>query len=183
MNGRTMNVFKHNEKQSPYTKPINWAKLTVALLVFWVILVEMQLGGWWYAILVVGFALFVRNVMPIPLALDHISLPALFLFIPRFIWHSLIGGADVAWRAFHPGMPIQPAIYMYPFRLKTEGARVFLAQVISLMPGTLACCVGPQFLVVHVLRGSREAFVKETEELEHRTARVFRERLEEPSHG
>lgn len=157
--------------------------LAAALLVCWAILVEGLLNGWWYALLVVGCALLLRAAMPIPLSLTSVRVWLLFLFLPRFVWDSFIGGLDVAWRAFHPGLPIEPALYSYPFRVKSEGARVFLSQVISLMPGTLACCVGSQRLIVHVLSGSREDFIRETAAVELRAARIFGETLEESTHG
>jgi multicomponent Na+:H+ antiporter subunit E len=152
------------------------------LLVLWWLLVDGQTGGWWFAILVVGLALGIRRAMPIPLALHHMGVRAMIAFVPFFITQSLIGGVDVAWRAFHPRLPLQPALYQVPFRLQSEGAKVFLAQVISLMPGTLSCCVGPRQLTVHVLGGSREKFLSEMRDIEARTARIFGEELEN-AHG
>lgn len=37
--------------------------------------------------------------------------------VPFFLWHSLNGGVDVAWRAFHPRLPITPELIEYPLRL------------------------------------------------------------------
>lgn len=163
--------------------PRAWLVWALALLLFWWLLVEGRLDGWWYAIPVVLAALALRRALPIPLALQRVNLLALIAFLPRFVWHSLVGGVDVAWRAFHPSMPLTPAMFMYPFRLQSDGARVFLAQIISLMPGTLSCCVGPRHLVVHVLSGTREAFLAETAAFERRTARIFREDIGGGGHG
>ena len=161
----------------------SWIVWGGLLLGLWWLLVEGRLDGWWFACLTILLALLVRRVMPIPLSLHSIGLWSLISFVPFFITQSLAGGFDVAWRAFQPKLPIQPAIYSMPFRLQSEGARVFLAQIISLMPGTLSCCVGPQRLIVHVLSGTRETFLAETRELEERTARIFREQLEPVPHG
>jgi multicomponent Na+:H+ antiporter subunit E len=161
----------------------SWIVWGGLLLGLWWLLVEGQLNGWWFALPIILLALLIRRVMPIPLSLHYIGLWPLITFAPYFIAQSLMGGFDVAWRAFQPKLPIQPAIYSMPFRLQSEGARVFLAQMISLMPGTLSCCVGPQRLIVHVLSGTRETFMADTRELEERTARIFREKLEPVSHG
>lgn len=161
----------------------SWIVWGVLLLGLWWLLVEGRLDGWWFASLITLLALLVRRFMPLPVLLHSIRIWPLVAFTPYFIVQSLVGGFDVAWRAFHPGLPIQPAMYSIPWRLQSEGARVFLAQVISLLPGTLSCSVGPQRLIVHVLNGSRETIVAETRDLETRTARIFKEKLEPISHG
>ena len=173
-------VVKSNEK--PVAVWRVWGPLTLSLLAFWLIMVEGQLNGLWFAVPVVAMALLVRRVMPIPIALRNVSIVHFIAFVPYFLWQSLIGGIDVTWRAFHPKLPVFPNIYAYSYRLRSEGARVFMAQIISLMPGTLACLVGEHRLIVHVLSEPRKKFVSETAVLEEKVARIFREKLEAP-HG
>lgn len=43
---------------------------------------------------------------------------------PGFLWRSLLGGIDVAFRAFHPRLPISPAWLVYPVRLSPGTPRV-----------------------------------------------------------
>src|SRR5690606_30734280 len=74
-------------------------------------------------------------------------LAALF---PRFAWQSLIGGIDVARRAFHPRLPIRPGRLRIAVELP-EGGRVALGGELSLMPGTLAAGCDGDHLLVHVL--------------------------------
>lgn len=76
-----------------------------------------------------------------------------------FAWHSLAGGIDVARRAVTPRMPLAPGILEYELQLPPGTARVFLANIVSLMPGTLAADLVGDRLRVHVLdrrRSSRE---------------------------
>ncbi|MES9944702.1 MAG: Na+/H+ antiporter subunit E [Candidatus Thiodiazotropha sp.] len=55
-------------------------------------------------------------------------------------------GLDVAWRAFHPRMPITPELIVYPLRLPPGLPRVILVNTVSLLPGTLGTELGGQAL-------------------------------------
>lgn len=79
------------------------------------------------------------------------SLKGLVFFVPFFIRQSLEGGFDVAMRALHPRMPLEPALINYPVRLPEGAASVFLAGVISLLPGTLTTQLSDGHLRIHVL--------------------------------
>jgi multicomponent Na+:H+ antiporter subunit E len=72
-----------------------------------------------------------------------------------FAWHfgcaSLAGGVDVAWRAIHPRLPIDPRMMEYESRLPAGTARVFFANAISLCPGTVSAQVRGATLRIHVL--------------------------------
>jgi multicomponent Na+:H+ antiporter subunit E len=75
----------------------------------------------------------------------------LLRFVPYFAWNSLRGGVDVAWRAMHPQMPLKPGLIRYRLRLPTPAPRVFLAGVLSLLPGTLSARLEGSWLTVHAL--------------------------------
>ncbi len=64
---------------------------------------------------------------------------------------SLRSGFDVARRALHPEMPLAPALLDYHFRLPPGPARLFMVNVVSLLPGTLSADLSESGLVVHVL--------------------------------
>jgi len=85
---------------------------------------------------------------------------------------SLMGGADVAWQAFHPDLPIAPDLIEYPLRLPPGLPRVFMANTVTLLPGTLSAELDRSVLHVHVL-DSRKNFVAELEVVEENVARVF----------
>lgn len=78
-----------------------------------------------------------------------------FRLAPGFAWVSLLGGLDVAWRAFHPRLPLNPRWVVYPVRLPPGAARVSLGNELSLMPGTLAAGGQGDTLYVHCLDGDR----------------------------
>ncbi|HKJ71866.1 MAG TPA: Na+/H+ antiporter subunit E [Gammaproteobacteria bacterium] len=62
---------------------------------------------------------------------------AALAFVPFFLGHSLRGAWDVARRAVHPRLPIDPGRITYPCRLPEGTARTFFANCVSLLPGTL----------------------------------------------
>lgn len=68
-----------------------------------------------------------------------------------FLWESLAGGVDVARRILSPGMPLQPGLITLRLSLADEGARVLLALLVSLMPGTLAARLDGAALTLHAL--------------------------------
>ena len=79
------------------------------------------------------------------------SLAALAAFVPYFAVNSLRGGIDVAWRALHPALPIEPGLIRYDLTLRTTGARVLMANAVTLQPGTLSADLDGAALQVHVL--------------------------------
>jgi multicomponent Na+:H+ antiporter subunit E len=96
-------------------------------------------------------------------------------FAPFFLRESLVGGVDVARRAFSPRMPLQPELREIPLRLRGEGARVFFAWTVSLLPGTASVRLGEDRLRIHVL-DARLPSGRKVRELEDRVAALFGER-------
>ncbi len=58
-------------------------------------------------------------------------------YIPVFLWQCLKANIDVAYRVIHPDMPINPGIIKVKTNLKSDVALTFLANSITLTPGTL----------------------------------------------
>lgn len=100
------------------------------------------------------------------------SLPGLARFVPYFLWNSLRGGFDVAVRALHPRLPIEPAVVNYELRLKNATANVLLADTVTLLPGTLSADLRGDVLLVHVLNASGP-FLNTLQAVERRVADVF----------
>lgn len=96
----------------------------------------------------------------------------LVVFVPRFLWRSLLGGVDVAWRALHPARPIAPALLQYPLRLPPGLPQVFMANTVSLLPGTLSATIEDSVLTVHVLN-SRGDIQEELRKVEDDVARLL----------
>ncbi len=76
----------------------------------------------------------------------------LFLkFIPILIWECIKANFDVAYRVIHLRMPINPGIVKIKTQLKSELALTFLANSITLTPGTLTVDVDKEngLLYIH----------------------------------
>ena len=59
-------------------------------------------------------------------------------YIPVFLWECVKANVDVAYRVIHPQLPIKPGIVKVKTSLKTDTALTFLANSITLTPGTLS---------------------------------------------
>lgn len=101
-------------------------------------------------------------------------------FLPFFLATSLRGGIDVAWRALHPALPIEPALVRFRLRLPPGTARTFIVDVVSLLPGTLSADVDGSTLVLHALNDGGAAR-RGVAVLEERVADLFA--LELPPEG
>jgi multisubunit Na+/H+ antiporter MnhE subunit len=87
-----------------------------------------------------------------PAADDSVRPWRLVRFVPFFLWSSLLGSWEVAWRALHWHLPISTGIQTYNLRLPPKSsARVFFANCISLFPGTLTVAWIGDELEVHFL--------------------------------
>ena len=73
----------------------------------------------------------------------------LLLYIPAFIWFMIKANIDVAYRVLHPDRPIKPGIVKIKTSLKTDIAKVFLANSITLTPGTMTCEIDGEYLYIH----------------------------------
>lgn len=137
-------------------------------LIWWV-LTDGAVSSWWIGVPAVLLAVATSAALLPPMPFVWYE----FLrFVPFFLMRSLLGGADVAWRAFHPGLPIAPDLIEYPLRLPPGLPRVFMANTVSLLPGTLSAALDRSVLKVHVL-DNRSSFMAELEAVEQRVARMF----------
>ncbi|MBD3285448.1 Na+/H+ antiporter subunit E [candidate division WOR-3 bacterium] len=71
------------------------------------------------------------------------------IYIPVFLWHMLIANLDVAFRVLHPLCPVNPGIVKVQTHLKTDVAKAFLANSITLTPGTMTVDIDEDILYVH----------------------------------
>ena len=74
-----------------------------------------------------------------------------FYYVPFFIWECFKANIDVAYRVIHPSRPINPGIVKVKTSLKSDTALTFLANSITLTPGTLSVDIDQEqgFLYVH----------------------------------
>lgn len=81
----------------------------------------------------------------------------LFRFTRYFLWTSLAGGLDVAWRALQPRLAIHPTWLRYRLSLPRGQPRTLMVSMLSLLPGTLSAELqDDDILLVHALDGSDE---------------------------
>ena len=74
-----------------------------------------------------------------------------FYYLPVFLWECIKANVDVAYRVLHPKLPINPGIVKVKTHLKTDTALTFLANSITLTPGTMSVDIDKDngFLYIH----------------------------------
>ncbi len=93
-------------------------------------------------------------------------------FATYFLRQSLRGGLDVACRALHPRLPVQPHFVNHALRLPAGPPRTLLVGLVSLLPGSLCADLDltRNVLRVHLLaEGGGDGL----DELESRIAALF----------
>ncbi|MBD3264990.1 MAG: Na+/H+ antiporter subunit E, partial [Candidatus Omnitrophica bacterium] len=73
-----------------------------------------------------------------------------FCYIPVFIWQCIKANIDVAYRVVHPALPIKPGIVKVKTDLKSDTGLTFLANSITLTPGTLSVDIDKERGVLYV---------------------------------
>lgn len=74
-----------------------------------------------------------------------------FYYVPVFLWEMVKANIDVAYRVLHPNLPISPGIVKIKTSLKSDTALTFLANSITLTPGTMSVDIDRDngFLYIH----------------------------------
>jgi multicomponent Na+:H+ antiporter subunit E len=139
---------------------IIWVVLTGGRLESWILGVPVVLLAVWFAVRDRRF----RS--------GRFSILGGLRFMGFFLKASLVSGFDVVRRALHPRLPLDPDLIGYRLSLTTESARVFMADAVSLLPGTLSADLADDHLTVHVL--DRNAPVRaDLQALEKRVAAML----------
>jgi len=73
----------------------------------------------------------------------------ILVYMPIFLWECIKANFDVAYRVIHPVLPIKPGIVKLKTTLKTDIAKVFLANSITMTPGTLSVDLIGYTLYIH----------------------------------
>ncbi|MFW6138876.1 MAG: Na+/H+ antiporter subunit E [Spirochaetota bacterium] len=95
-----------------------------------------------------------------------------YLFV--FLWECIKANFDVAYRVLHPGLPVKPGIVKADSQLKSDIGKTFLANSITMTPGTITVdIIGEQFFVhwiyvkskdpqvyTHIVLGRFEKYLK-----------------------
>ena len=123
------------------------SRLSWSALVWWVLSAGAA-ESWLVGVpAVLGAALLSSCMLP-PL---RVSFRGAVRFTGFFLLASLRGGLDVARRALHWRLPLDPGFLEHRGRALPPVARVFVANTSSLLPGTLTADVDDRRLYVHAL--------------------------------
>jgi len=72
-----------------------------------------------------------------------------FAYVIVLFWEIIKANFDVAYRVIHPQMPIKPGIVVIKTRLKSDIAKMILANSITLTPGTFTWDIIGDELLIH----------------------------------
>jgi multicomponent Na+:H+ antiporter subunit E len=128
----------------------NFLKRFALLFGFWLVIAGNVAGAWVVGIAAAAIAAAI-SMRLLPPQARTVQLGAVLRLTPGFAWSSLLGGLDVAKRAFDPRLPVKPQWIAYAVRLPPGAARVSLGNELSLIPGTLAAGGDGDTLYVHCL--------------------------------
>ncbi|WP_375057438.1 Na+/H+ antiporter subunit E [Zobellella sp. DQSA1] len=122
----------------------------LALAILWWVLTEGEISA---LALGVAVALVVALLTSglFPPSGYRIRLRRLPCFLFFFVTRSTAAGFDVARRLLLPSLPVNPGIRILPLRLPAGGPRWLLANVLSLLPGTLSVQLHERGLELHCL--------------------------------
>jgi multicomponent Na+:H+ antiporter subunit E len=71
------------------------------------------------------------------------------VYLVVFIWECIKANIDVAYRVLHPSMPIRPGIVKVKTELKSDMAKMLLANSITMTPGTISVDIIDDNLYIH----------------------------------
>jgi multicomponent Na+:H+ antiporter subunit E len=105
-------------------------------LAFW-----LMIAGYHPADLAVGLAAAAwatwTSLRLLPVSGLHVHFLPLASLVVDFLRQSVGAGAQVAWVALHPSMPLRPGFVAYATHLRSAGGRSAFCALSSLLPGTL----------------------------------------------
>lgn len=148
---------------------IRWLRRLVMFTLAWLVLTDGKADSWVIGIPVIVLAAWLSLELWNPRQLSFLGIAR---FVPWFLYQSLVGAGDVAMRALKPKMPLHPGLVHQRLRLPPGASRVMLADVVSMLAGTLSADLDDDDLVIHALdqRKDMQAMVHD---LEPRIAAIF----------
>lgn len=87
----------------------------------------------------------------------------LFVYFWVFLWAMIRANFDVAYRVMNIYLPIHPGIVKVRTKLKTDLGRTFLANSITLTPGTMSIDMVGDHIYVHWINVQSPDIQKDTE--------------------
>lgn len=146
----------------------NFAGLTV----LWVVMVESDLSSWPVAIPTIAIASSVFLLWP-GVRHPRFNLLAGGKYAVVFLWRCFVAGLDVTRRVFGSPDAIEPGMAEYKLSLPDAASRSFLANTVSLLPGTLSTAIVGDVLRMHVL-DTRTDFASDVARFERLVGQMLR---------
>lgn len=131
------------------SNPLLFAKRFAVLLGFWIVLTGASIDGIPFGLAAAAGGAVLGDRLA--RGSSRIKLSRLPILAPGFLYRSLVGGLDVAWRAFHPTLPIRPGWLTYQSAMPEGAPRVMLSGEVTMMPGSLVAGSRRGELLVHAL--------------------------------
>ena len=140
----------------------------LALLIWSFLTWPLDLQHLIVGVLVCGFVSFVTGDMFVkrPHHFKQITRYLWFLYyIPLFTWECIKANIEVAYLVIHPGLPINPGIVKVKTTLKSDTGLTFLANSITLTPGTMSVDIDEEngYLYIHWINVKDKDIEKATE--------------------
>jgi multicomponent Na+:H+ antiporter subunit E len=139
---------------------MKYLTLFILSLIFWILLTfrltvpNIIVGSIASAICALFFGrFFIKNVYKL-LQPHRYFWFIIYLFV--FIWECIKANLDVAYRVLHPAMPIRPGIVKVKTTLKSDLAKMLLANSITMTPGTISVDIIDEYLYIHWIYISSE---------------------------
>ena len=176
---RTDTADAPDEHRSPPAQRLAVAGRLLLFAVLWLVIAGREPASWIIGVPSVVLATVYGARLAQP-GRGGVSVAGVLVFIPYFLWQSLLGGVDVATRVLRPVMRIRPGYQQYRVGLQSPNARVFFLDSISLLPGTLSADMRGGVIDVHALDAGVD-LTPELADLERRVARLFGETLTAPA--
>jgi len=111
------------------------------------------------------------------LGFPSLSIKMVLFFLAYIIvifWEIIKANFDVAYRVIHPRMPIKPGIVVIKTSLKSDIAKMILANSITLTPGTFTLDVIGDKLLIHWINVKAEDIDEATNLIGHRFEKYLR---------
>ena len=111
-----------------------------------------------------------------PYLFKHVERYLWFLYyIPVFLWEMIKANIDVAYRVAHPKIPINPGIVKVKTSLKSDTGLTFLANSITLTPGTMTVDINKEngFLYIHWINVKDKDVEDATKDVVERFERIL----------
>ena len=133
---------------------MHFVSLYIILLAVWILLsgqfTVLHLGSGIICSLLVTYIAIRKGITdkkPYPVHL----ISTVFSYWPWLFYKVVMANLDVAYRVWHPRLPISPRIVNLPYSTRTDIGVVIYANSITLTPGTVTVAVNKEELLVHAL--------------------------------